>query len=152
MMEVGRICIKLAGRDAGMKCVIVDVIDKNNVLIDGQTRRRKCNVKHLEPLNQLIQIKKGDSHAVIKTALKKLKIETRETKPKQASPRTKKIKLKKEKKVKEVKKEKKVAKETIEEKAKTVEKPKEEKKETKKKTVKKVTKKATKKTTKKTSK
>ena len=29
MMEVGRLCLKIAGRDAGMKCVIVEVIDDN---------------------------------------------------------------------------------------------------------------------------
>jgi len=43
----GRICVKTAGRDAGLKCVIVDVLDDKFVLIDGETRRRKCNILHL---------------------------------------------------------------------------------------------------------
>ncbi len=30
-VEVGRVCMKLAGREAGKKCVVVDVIDKNFV-------------------------------------------------------------------------------------------------------------------------
>lgn len=38
-MEIGRVCIKIAGRDAGMKCVVVEQLDNNFVLIDGQTRR-----------------------------------------------------------------------------------------------------------------
>ena len=35
MLEVGRLCIKLAGRDAGKKAVVVENIDSNFVLIDG---------------------------------------------------------------------------------------------------------------------
>ncbi len=59
MFEVGRLCLKLSGRDANQYCVVVDKIDKNHVLIDGNTRRRKCNVKHLEPLDQVFKISKG---------------------------------------------------------------------------------------------
>jgi len=49
MYEIGRICIKIAGRDAGRECVIVDVLKDKFMLIDGNVRRRKCNVIHLEP-------------------------------------------------------------------------------------------------------
>ena len=66
MIEVGRLCIKIAGRDAGLKCVIVDVLDDKFVLIDGETRRRKCNILHLEPLKDTIKIKKNASHEGIK--------------------------------------------------------------------------------------
>ena len=52
MLTVGRLCIKIAGRDAGKQCVIVDVLDHNKVLIDGLTRRRPCNILHLEPMNK----------------------------------------------------------------------------------------------------
>ncbi len=34
-IEVGRICVKTAGREIGKRCVIVDVIDKNYVLVTG---------------------------------------------------------------------------------------------------------------------
>src|SRR2546426_8305819 len=34
-IEVGRVCVKTLGREAGLKCVIVDVIDKNFVLVTG---------------------------------------------------------------------------------------------------------------------
>jgi large subunit ribosomal protein L14e len=81
-MEIGRICVKLAGRDAGNVCVVVDNMEKNFVLIDGNVRRRKCNVLHLEPLDEIIDVKKGASHTDVATAFKKLKLDVWETKPK----------------------------------------------------------------------
>lgn len=73
-IEVGRICVKLNGREAGRKCVIVDIIDKNFVLITGPkkysgVKRRRTNVKHLEPTEQSIEVKKGASDEdVVKVA------------------------------------------------------------------------------------
>jgi large subunit ribosomal protein L14e len=61
--------MKLAGRDAGEKCVIVDVVDKYTVIIDGETRRRKCNLKHLEPLGQKLDVSKGASTSEVQKAL-----------------------------------------------------------------------------------
>jgi len=109
MIEVGRVCVKIAGRDAGKKCVIVDVVDDNYVLIDGQTRRRKCNVKHIEPLKDKLAIKKGATHSTVVAEFKKLKIEIKETKkkdkPKTKKPvRTRKTKKKPEKQTEKLKK------------------------------------------------
>ena len=87
MFEVGRLCIKLAGRDAAKKCVIVEVVDDRFVMIDGETRRRKCNVLHLEPLMETLPIKKGASEADVNAAFKKNGIEINETKPKHAADR-----------------------------------------------------------------
>lgn len=83
-VEVGRLCVKLAGRDAGKECLIVEVIDSNYVIIDGNTRRRKCNIRHLELLPQTAKLKKGATHADVSKALKDLgfKVEERKTKPK----------------------------------------------------------------------
>lgn len=81
MMEIGRVCIKTAGRNAGNYCVIVDVIDKNFVLIDGNVKRRKCNIKHLEPLSLIVKIKKGASTSSVHEAMKKEKIKVITTKP-----------------------------------------------------------------------
>ncbi len=89
MIEIGRVCVKLAGRDASKKCVIVDILDDKFVLIDGETRRRKCNVLHIEPLNQVVKINKNASHDEVSKVLKELGIETRETKPKQKTQRPK---------------------------------------------------------------
>ena len=96
MIEIGRLAIKIAGRDAGKKCVVIDRIDDNFVLIDGQTRRRKCNIHHLEPLNTTLKLKKGASHAEIKKAFKTINIEIpdekKSKKPKQRPKKQRKVK------------------------------------------------------------
>jgi large subunit ribosomal protein L14e len=81
MFEIGRICIKLAGRDAGKEAVIVDILDDRYVLIDGNVRRRKCNIFHLEPTIKKIDIKKNTSHEEIKKEFNNLGLKTWETKP-----------------------------------------------------------------------
>jgi len=95
MLTIGRLCMKTCGRDAGKKCVIVDILDNNLVLIDGATRRRKCNILHLEPLTQELDIKKGASHEEVVKVFKELKLEFWESKPKEAKERPKKSKKKK---------------------------------------------------------
>lgn len=82
MIEIGRICVKIAGRDAGLRCAVVDDLGKGIVLIDGQTRRRKCNIRHLEPLDQKIKIGKNASHDEVAKEFKKLKLEITEKKAK----------------------------------------------------------------------
>jgi len=74
MLTVGRLCVKIAGREAGSKCVVVDVIDSTYVTIDGNVRRKRCNVSHLEPLEESITIKKNAPHSEIVEAFKKLNI------------------------------------------------------------------------------
>jgi large subunit ribosomal protein L14e len=80
--EVGRICVKLSGREAGRKCVIVDVADKNFVLITGPkevtgVKRRRANINHIEPVQDTIEIKRGASDEEVKEALKSAgKLET----------------------------------------------------------------------------
>ena len=96
--DVGRICMKIAGRDAGKACVIVEILDKNFVMVDGQTRRRKVNIKHLEPINKSINIKAKASHAMVKTAFTKLGLKVLETKTKKAGEKPTRVrKTKKEK-------------------------------------------------------
>tara|TARA_Y100000310_G_C20702941_1_gene831756 strand:+ start:5440 stop:5835 length:396 start_codon:yes stop_codon:yes gene_type:complete len=103
MIEVGRVCVKLAGRDAGKKAIIVEKIDNNYVLIDGQTRRRKCNVSHLEPLKTLLKIKKGASHNEVVREFKTLGMEIIETKPKKSTAKPLKKRKSQEKSKKEIK-------------------------------------------------
>ena len=90
MIEIGRLCVKLAGRDAGLKCVVVDILDDKFVLIDGETRRRKCNILHIEPLKDVIKIKTKASHEEIKKEFEKLGLKAWETKPKQKTERPRK--------------------------------------------------------------
>ncbi|MDP6627991.1 MAG: 50S ribosomal protein L14e [Methanopyri archaeon] len=72
-IDVGRVCIKMAGRDMGGKCVIIDIVDESNVLVSGDdVRRRKVNIAHLELLTDVVEVKKGASDADVAKALKKL--------------------------------------------------------------------------------
>lgn len=77
-IEVGRICVKLLGREVGKKCVIVDVIDKNFALITGPksvtgVRRRRTNVDHLEPTAETVEVKKGAADEDVSKALTQAK-------------------------------------------------------------------------------
>jgi len=99
MIEIGRLCVKTAGRDAGLNCIVVDQVNDKLVLIDGQTRRRKCNIAHLEPAKEVLKISKGASHEdVVKAFLAaKIEIKERKSKPKTERPRKqRKVKEKKE--------------------------------------------------------
>jgi large subunit ribosomal protein L14e len=74
--EVGRVCVKLSGRETGKKCVIVDVVDKNFVLVTGPksvtgVRRRRTNVDHLEPTAEVIELRKGAADDDVEKALSK---------------------------------------------------------------------------------
>jgi len=74
-IEVGRICVKLAGREAGRKCVIVDVMDKSFALITGPKtvtgiKRRRVNINHIEPVQDKVEIKRGASDEEVIEALK----------------------------------------------------------------------------------
>lgn len=74
-IEVGRICVKNFGREAGRKCLIVDLIDKNFVLITGPKdlsgiKRRRANVNHIEPTEDKIDIIRGASDEDVTQALK----------------------------------------------------------------------------------
>ena len=65
-IEVGRICVKVAGREAGRKCVIVDVMDKSFVVVTGPkkvtgVKRRRVNINHVAPTEDVIPIKRGAS-------------------------------------------------------------------------------------------
>ncbi len=113
MIEVGRVCVKIAGREALNKCVVVKVIDDKFVMVDGQVKRRKCNITHLEPLNEKLDIKEDASTEEVKKAFEKLKVTVKENKSKE-------------------KKEKPVKKRTPKKEAPKEEKPKKEKKASKK--------------------
>ena len=87
LFEVGRVCMKIAGRDAGKQCVIVETIDDRFVLIDGQTRRRKVNVLHLEPLTQTVSVNSGANHEQVIKAFGELGVTVGTSKPRAHAPR-----------------------------------------------------------------
>ncbi len=73
-MDVGRICVKLTGREAGSRCVIVDVVDRNYVIVTGPlevtgVRRRRVNMSHLQPLDEVIEISRNASDEEIAALL-----------------------------------------------------------------------------------
>ena len=114
MIEIGRLCVKTAGRDARRKCVIIDIVDNNYVLIDGDVRRKKCNIKHLEPLNKTLDIKKGAAHEEVIHEFKKINIKIKEKKSKEKTERPRKQRKKKEVREEEIEQTKKPAKKSKE--------------------------------------
>jgi large subunit ribosomal protein L14e len=73
-IEVGRICLKLAGRESGKKCVIIEVIDKGFVIITGPkkitgVKRRRASINHIAPLKEKIVINRGSSDDEVIQAL-----------------------------------------------------------------------------------
>ena len=74
LYETGRICVKTMGREAGSYCIIVEPKDDNMVLITGPkhisgVRRRICNIRHLEPLDNKLEIKSGADDKDVEKAL-----------------------------------------------------------------------------------
>lgn len=66
-IEVGRVCVKIAGREAGEKCVILEIIDDKYVEVVGASiKNRRCNIKHLEPVDKTIEIKSEDLEEIKK--------------------------------------------------------------------------------------
>jgi len=74
VIDVGRICVKLVGREAGKKCVIVDVVDKNFVLVTGPkqlngVKRRRVNINHVEATDRRVSIRRGETDEELMKAL-----------------------------------------------------------------------------------
>ena len=73
-IEVGRVCLKNAGRENGKKCIIVDVMDKSFVLITGPkkvsgVKRKRVNINHITPLEDKLEIKRGASDEEVTQSL-----------------------------------------------------------------------------------
>ena len=79
-LEVGRVIVKTAGREALQKAVIIDLIDQNFVLISGAgvspIKRRRCNIKHIRPLDLVVSIKRGAKDEEILKAIEKADLVT----------------------------------------------------------------------------
>ena len=83
LIEVGRVCIKKYGRDAGSRAVITKVLDKSfvNVVTAIRQKERRCNTNHLEFLNEKVDV--NDKELVNKT----LGVEAREKEREKTSKR-----------------------------------------------------------------
>jgi len=68
--DVGRVCVKLRGREKGLECVVVDAIDRNYVVIAGPgIRRRRVNMHHLRPLDRSVSISSDATDEDVSAAL-----------------------------------------------------------------------------------
>ena len=101
MFELGRVCLKVAGREAGRYAVIVDIVDENFVIVSGpktitSVKRRKCNVDHLEPTENKFEIEQNVDDNLLETQWKSsgliekldIKIPVKRTKEKKAEEKT----------------------------------------------------------------
>jgi len=72
-IEVGRVCIKTKGRKAGKIVAIVDY-GKEFASVEGENvKGKKCNIRHLFPLEEKIAIKKGAKNDEVVKLIKKVK-------------------------------------------------------------------------------
>lgn len=69
LMEIGRVCTKIAGRESGQVAVVIDNINSNFVMVDGYVRRKRCNINHLDPTQLVIKIPKNASTEEVRKAL-----------------------------------------------------------------------------------
>jgi len=65
LVEVGRVCVKRFGRDAGKRAVVTKVIDANfvNIITSVRPKERRCNVRHLEFLSEKVDSSNKDQLA-----------------------------------------------------------------------------------------
>ena len=89
MIEVGTLCLKIAGRDAGKRGVVLK-IDKNKALIDGETRRRLVSLKHLVPVGNM-DVKENAAHEEVVKAFSKIDVKLAETKKKEKKVQEQKV-------------------------------------------------------------
>jgi large subunit ribosomal protein L14e len=69
-MGIGRVCIKQTGRESGNKCVIIDILDRNFVLVTGpKVRRRRVNMNHLLPIEEYVNIGRNATDEEVVAAL-----------------------------------------------------------------------------------
>ncbi|MEK6932208.1 MAG: 50S ribosomal protein L14e [Nanoarchaeota archaeon] len=71
---IGRVIVKLSGKEAGRYGIIVDQLNENYVLIDGNLKRRRSNLIHLELTEQVLDIKKGAPTSEVREAMKKARL------------------------------------------------------------------------------
>ncbi|MCB2172007.1 50S ribosomal protein L14e [archaeon] len=70
-VDIGRVCLKTQGREKGNKCVIIDVIDRNFVVVTGpEVRRRRANMDHLMLLDETVEIQRNASDEEVTSILK----------------------------------------------------------------------------------
>jgi large subunit ribosomal protein L14e len=69
-VDIGRVCVKTQGREKGKKCVVIDVIDRNFVVVTGpDVKRRRVNMDHIVPLDETVDVQRNASDDEVAGAL-----------------------------------------------------------------------------------
>ncbi len=120
VLEVGRVCMKIAGREAGKYCVIIKPAGKSKdeksfVFVTGPrlltgVKRRKCNIDHLKATEYKLDISENATDDQVIAAYEKagliIKLGLKKPSAAQIKAASEKMEKKKEKVKKETKKEK----------------------------------------------
>ena len=66
--------MKIAGREAGGLCIVIEKKDESYVLVTGPrqlsgVKRRTCNIRHLEPLETILTIAADADDEAIEKAI-----------------------------------------------------------------------------------
>ncbi len=71
-LEIGTVCVKLAGRTAGQKVVVLELDKKKSfaTIIGEKIKKKQCNLKHLMPLDKIIKVSKSTTQKDIAKLLK----------------------------------------------------------------------------------
>ncbi len=82
MIEVGRVCLKNTGREAGKYCVVLKKVNESFVSVTGPRlltgiKRRRCNVDHLNSTEYKIEIKEDSTDEEIIAAMEKQSLVTK---------------------------------------------------------------------------
>lgn len=114
--EVGRVCMKVVGREAGKYCVVVKKEGKSFVIVTGPkmltgVKRRRANIEHLEPTQYIIPIPDNAEDEVVMDGFQKAMLMSKLGLKKPSAAEIKYERAKAPKEVKEGKMEKKAEKE-----------------------------------------
>ena len=82
MIEVGRVCLKNTGREAGKYCVVLKKVNESFVSVTGPrlltgVKRRRCNVDHLNSTEYKVEIKEDSNDEEIMAAMEKQSLITK---------------------------------------------------------------------------
>lgn len=71
-LGIGTICVKVAGRKAGEKVVVLAIDkEKNFATVMGEkVKKKRCNLQHLMPLNKTVKVSKNVSQKELAKILK----------------------------------------------------------------------------------
>lgn len=78
-LDVGRVCMKVVGRESGMYCVVLKNINKSFIEITGPKlltgiKRRRVNINHVEPTKYKLELKEGADENEVLAAFEKARL------------------------------------------------------------------------------